>query len=50
MGKKLFLHKDKIITQIQFFFDNYKGRVIAVTATKGKSTIVSLIFHILKDA
>lgn len=50
MNKKLSLHKDKIITQVQFFFDNYKGKIIAVTATKGKSTMVSLIFHILKDA
>lgn len=50
MNEKLFPHQTKIITQVQFFFDNYKGKVIAVTASKGKSTIVSLIARILKDA
>ncbi len=42
--------KEKIVTQVQLFFDNYPGKVIAVTASKGKSTIVSLIYALLKNA
>ncbi len=47
---ELLQHQDKILTQMQFFFDNYKGKVIAITASKGKSTMTSLIFTILKNA
>lgn len=43
-------HKKKTLTQIQFFFDNYKGKIIAVTASKWKSTIVSLIYSLLINA
>jgi len=50
MDEKLIPYKDSIITQVQFFFDNYKGKVISVTASKGKSTMVSLVYHILRDA
>ncbi len=49
-SEELLPFKDKILTQIQFFFNNYKGKVIAVTASKGKSTMTSLIYTILKDA
>jgi UDP-N-acetylmuramoylalanine--D-glutamate ligase len=38
------------VTQVQLFFDNYPGKVIAVTASKGKSTITSLIYALLKNA
>lgn len=47
---KLLEQKEKILTQMQFFFNNYKGKVIAVTASKGKSTMTSLIYSILKNA
>lgn len=50
ISKELKPHKEKIITQIQFFFDNYKGKIIAVTASKWKSTIVSLIYSLLINA
>ncbi|MBF0932095.1 MAG: UDP-N-acetylmuramoyl-L-alanine--D-glutamate ligase, partial [candidate division SR1 bacterium] len=43
-------YQDKVLTQMQFFFDHYKGKVIAITASKGKSTMTSLIYELLKDA
>lgn len=49
-SEKLIPYKDKIIIQTQLFLDNYKWKVIAITATKWKSTISSLIYHILRDA
>lgn len=42
--------KDKITTQMQLFFDNYKWKIIAVTASKGKSTISTLIYQAIKVA
>lgn len=47
---ELLAQKDKILTQMQFFFQNYKGKVIAITASKGKSTMTSLVYAMLKDA
>lgn len=43
-------YQDKIVTQVQLFFDTYPGKVIAVTASKGKSTITSLIYSLLRNA
>lgn len=47
---ELLQYQDKILTQMQFFFNTYKGKVIAVTGSKGKSTMSSLIYSILKAA
>lgn len=47
---ELLRYQDKILTQMQFFFRNYQGKVIAITGSKGKSTMTSLIFSILKNA
>lgn len=47
---ELLQYQDKILTQMQFFFRNYQERVIAITGSKGKSTMTSLIFSILKNA
>jgi UDP-N-acetylmuramoylalanine--D-glutamate ligase len=48
--EELFPYKEKIITQVQLFFDTYPGKVIAITASKGKSTISSLIYTLLINA
>lgn len=48
--EQLLPYENKIVTQVQLFFDNYPGKVIAVTASKGKSTITSLIYALLKNA
>lgn len=47
---KILPFKDKLLSQTQIFFDYYKWNVISVSATKWKSTIVSLIFQVLKNA
>ena len=49
-NEKILKHKEKIIDQTQIFFENYSWKVIWVTATKGKSTIVTLAYNILKRA
>jgi UDP-N-acetylmuramoylalanine--D-glutamate ligase len=41
---------EKVITQVQFFFDTYRGKVIAITASKGKTTMTSLAYALLKNA
>jgi len=33
-SKELMPFQDKILTQVQFFFNNYKGKVITITASK----------------
>ncbi|MFZ2150636.1 MAG: UDP-N-acetylmuramoyl-L-alanine--D-glutamate ligase [Candidatus Absconditicoccaceae bacterium] len=50
LNKELIPVKSKIITQMQLFFDNYKGKIIGVTASKGKSTISTLLYQVIKDA
>lgn len=47
---ELLAQKDKILTQMQFFFQHYNWKVIAVTASKWKSTMTSLIYAMIKDA
>ena len=48
--KKIFPYKEKIISQTQIFFENYKGKTIWITATKGKSTIATLAYKTLQKA
>ena len=41
-SSELLPYKEKILTQMQFFFNTYQGKVITVTASKWKSTMTSL--------
>lgn len=47
---ELLAYQGKIYTQMQFFFDHYQGKVIAITASKGKTTMTSLVYAMLKNA
>ncbi len=42
-------YKTKITSQVEQFLEVYKNRVIGVTGTKGKSTVSSLIYHVIKE-
>ncbi len=47
---KISRHKDKFTSQTKLFLENYTGKVIWITATKGKSTTVSILHETLKTA
>ncbi len=48
--KKIAPFRDKLISQTQLFFENYRGKVIGITGTKGKSTVSTLLYELLKKA
>lgn len=38
-----------ITSQMEFFFTAYRDRIIGITGTKGKSTVTTLLYHILRE-
>lgn len=41
-------NKIPVKTDIDIFFDLYKGKIIGITGTKGKSTVATLVYQLLK--
>lgn len=40
----------EILSQTQVFFSLFRDRIVGITGTKGKSTVTTLMYHILKTA
>lgn len=40
----------EISSETQLFFEYFRSQIVGITGTKGKSTVSSLIYHILKES
>lgn len=49
-NKKIAPHREKLTSQTDIFYSNYKGKTIWITATKWKSTTSTFLFEVLKNA
>jgi len=47
--KEAYRRNIPVIAEIELAYDFIKGKIIAITGTDGKSTTVSLVYHILKS-
>ncbi len=47
---KLRLRHKEIISEIEFAFRHYKGKIIAITGSNGKTTTTSMVHHLLNKS
>lgn len=43
-------YRCRILSQTEVFFHCFRDQIIGITGTKGKSTITTLLYHLLKSA
>ncbi len=46
-GIKCELENEKLISQTDLFMEEFRGQIIGITGTKGKSTTASMLYHVL---